>query len=415
MSNGGWDMGEDLTCSFCSAPALQVRHLIRGQQAYICDECVDQCLEVIKDQKTSRTSALVPESNQSNRPPTKKIQKPDLTPEQILKHLDDYVIGQYQAKKLLSVAVYNHYKRIGKKLEVEVQKSNVIMIGPTGTGKTLLVQTLAKLFDVPYCIGDATTLTEAGYVGDDVDMIVGKLILAANGDVQKAERGICYIDEIDKIARSDSNGRDVRGEGVQQALLKMIEGTVMSVNPKGGKKGPTTETVDIDTTNILFIVGGAFTPITDKMNVKKRSLGLNPQEQQTHVKEASKVAAKDLIKSGMIPEFVGRLPVIAQLEHLKEEDLLKILKEPKNSLLKQYKALFSLDGIEIDFDEEFLGLIVKKAISDGTGARGLRAILEQSLSDLMFKAPSLKVKKILIDQAYFKKDSLQNIDATQLQ
>lgn len=411
MDSGGWEMGEDLSCSFCNAPALQVRHLIRGQEAYICDECVDQCLEVIKEQKSSRSVA-------PPGPPAaakKSIKTAELTPETIVKHLDDYVIGQKRAKKLLSVAIYNHYKRIGKKLDCEVQKSNVIMIGPTGTGKTLLVSTLAKLFDVPFAVVDATSFTEAGYVGADVDEAIAKLVLAANGDVQKAEKGIVYWDEIDKIARTDSNGRDVRGEGVQQSLLKMLEGCTVSVNPKGGKKGPNTESVDVDTTNILFIVGGAFTSITDKQN-KRRPLGLGADDSKKDTAEPQKmVAAKDLIRSGMIPEFVGRLPVITQLDPLLEEDLYRILEEPKNSLLKQYKALFSIDGIEVEFKKEFLKLVAQKAIKDGTGARGLRTILEQALSDLMFYGPGLKTKKLVIDEAIFHGAIPQSVDATQTQ
>jgi ATP-dependent Clp protease ATP-binding subunit ClpX len=365
-------------CSFCSAPQIQVKHLIKGINAFICDSCVHECLNVFESEKTSRKK-------------TGTGIKTELTPVAIVKFLDEHVIGQHEAKKLLSIAVYNHYKRIGKKMEIEVQKSNVILLGPTGSGKTYSLQMLAKLFDVPFAMADATTLTEAGYVGDDVEMVLGKLVVAAGGDIQKAERGIIYIDEVDKIARSETSGRDVRGEGVQQALLKMLEGTTVTINPTGGKKGPTSSTQEIDTTNILFIVGGAFTTLTDSSN-KKKSLGIHSQKDSAK----KKITHKDLVKFGMIPEFVGRLPVIVKFEALGVDDLAKILVEPKNALTKQYKALFSLDDCEIEYDAEFIQRVAEKAHHEGTGARGLRSILENALSDLMFNVPGKKMKKIVI-------------------
>lgn len=375
-------MAENMVCNFCKANSFQVRHLIKGIGAFICDECIEQCQEVIQEQKALKF---------------KKAHNTELTPRGIVEFLDQYVIGQLKAKKQLAVAVYNHYKRIGKKVDVEIQKSNILMIGPTGCGKTFLVSNLAKLFSVPFAIADATTLTESGYVGDDVDMILARLLLNAGGNIEKAERGIIYIDEIDKIARSDSNGRDVRGEGVQQALLKMIEGGIVSVNPQGGKKSPMTQSADIDTTNILFIVGGAFSGLTDKQNVRKK-MGLGGAEEAQPAQQ--EVSHKQLIKYGMIPEFVGRLPVITQLHNLMEEDLVKILMEPKNSLVKQYQALFALDGIDLVFEYDFLKGIAEKASKEGTGARGLRAIMEQSLSDAMFDSPTEKPKKITITKDF---------------
>jgi ATP-dependent Clp protease ATP-binding subunit ClpX len=389
MSLGGFNV-EDLRCSFCDRPEPQVKHLIKGSNAFICDHCVHECIGVLDNEKTARVKK------------TGAGVKSDLTPAAIVKHLNEHVIGQDEAKRLLAVAVYNHYKRVGKKTDVEIQKSNVLLVGPTGCGKTHLVSTLAKLFDVPFAQGDATTLTEAGYVGDDVDMILGRLVVAAGGDIQRAEKGIIYIDEIDKISRAESGGRDVRGEGVQQALLKMLEGGTVTINPTGGRKGPTSATQEIDTTNILFIVGGAFSGLTDTANHKKRSLGLHAQTPQS---ERKLVTAKDLVKYGMIPEFIGRLPVIAQLGSLAVEDLIKILTEPKNAITKQYKALFSLDDCELEYDPEFLKAVAEKAQREGTGARGLRAILESALNELMFTVPSKKIKKMTVTKDVLK-DSL---------
>lgn len=377
---------DDLRCGFCNAAHDEVKHLIKGISASICDDCLHQALGLVDTEKTTKG---------------KKGSgvKASLTPEAIVKHLGEHVIGQEDAKKLLAVAIYNHYKRIGKKLDIELQKSNVILVGPTGCGKTHIVSTLAKLFDVPFATGDATTLTEAGYVGDDVDMILGRLLVAANGDVEKAQKGIIYIDEVDKIAKSESNGRDVRGEGVQQALLKMLEGGIVTINPTGGKKGPMASTQEIDTTNILFIVGGAFTSLTDNQNNKRKTLGFQADEKE---QEKKRVTAKDLVKFGMIPEFIGRVPVIAQLDHLSVQDLVKILVEPKNSLTKQYKALFSLDDCELEYDQSYLDAVAEKAQKDGTGARGLRAIMEQSLNELMYTAPTKKIKKITVTEDLIK-------------
>jgi ATP-dependent Clp protease ATP-binding subunit ClpX len=355
--------------------------MIEGIGAFICDECVVQCIDVIEDGKEKKKKSG----------DGKALTK---TPEDLVDFLDLHVIGQTRAKKLLAIAVYNHYKRVGKKLDCEVQKSNVMLVGPTGSGKTLLCSSIAKFLEVPFIQYDCTALTEAGYVGDDVDQIIARLVLASDGDIARAARGIVYLDEVDKIARSDSNGRDVRGEGVQQSLLKMLEGGIVQVNPKGGKKNPNAETVDIDTTNILFIVGGAFNQLTDKHNVKKGNLGLGAVAK---AEEARKfVNHRDLIKYGMIPEFMGRIPVIAELDPLKNEDLIRILTEPKNSIIKQYKALFDLDGVDIIFETEFLQGVAERAVTEGTGARGLRAILEQALAPYMYLAPSKKGKIPLV-------------------
>jgi len=377
---------ELINCSFCSSALPAVQHMIKGREvvkgieAYICDECIVNCQGVLTEQRESKTKK-------------KDNDKEKLTPEKIVKHLDQYVIGQSDAKKLLAVAVYNHYKRIGKKLDVEIQKSNILMIGPTGSGKTYLVRHLAKLLDVPFTQADSTTLTEAGYVGDDVDMILGNLVTAANGDIAKAQQGIIYIDEIDKLATTNGNSRDVKGEGVQQSLLKMLEGSVMQINPQGGKKNPQGPLADIDTTDILFICGGAFGGITDTQN-KRKPLGFAVSKE---IEEEKKdVLPKQIIKYGMIPEFVGRLPIIAKLELLKPKELYRILTEPKNSLVRQYQALFDLDNIELEFTDEFLLGIAERSFNDGIGARGLRSIMEKALSDHMFKSPGKKIKKIVV-------------------
>jgi len=388
MDQGGSSMGEQhYVCSFCGTSLPGVRHMVKGNEivkgieAYICDSCIEDCRTVIDEQKISKL-----DNKSSNK----------ITPEKIVQYLDEYVIGQTNAKKILAIAVYNHYKRIGKKVDVEIEKSNVLLIGPTGCGKTHLVKHLAKLLEVPFGQADATTITEAGYVGDDVDMILGNLVAAAGGDIAQAEKGIVYIDEIDKIASSFGNGRDVKGEGVQQSLLKMLEGSIMSVNPQGGKKNPQGPSVDMNTQNILFICGGAFSGLTDTINNKpKVRLGLGViNEKKSKTKS---VRPKDIIKYGMIPEFIGRLPILAQLEMLSPEDLVRILKEPKDSLMRQYQALFKIDGIEVEFTDDFLLAVAEKAHKDGTGARGLRSIMEKALTEHMYTSPSKKIKKLKID------------------
>ena len=380
-------------CSFCNKPQSQVRKLIAGPNgAYICDECIEVCSEIIEEEFEYDDDRR--EFDDINL----------LTPEEIKAFLDEYVIGQDEAKKVLSVAVYNHYKRImaGSDLGVDLQKSNILMLGPTGCGKTLLAQTLAKILNVPFAIADATALTEAGYVGEDVESILLKVIQAADGDIERAEHGIIYIDEIDKITRKSENPsitRDVSGEGVQQALLKIIEGTVASVPPQGGRKHPHQELIQIDTTNILFICGGAFEGI-DKIietRLDKKSIGFNAEIAKKHEEDVDvllhQVLPQDLVKFGLIPELIGRLPVTVTLDLLDKDALIRILTEPKSAIVKQYQKLLELDGVKLEFDKDALLEIAETTLKRKTGARGLRAIMENIMMDTMFTVPSDKTIK----------------------